>query len=49
MIGFILGFFIHPKQPIPLCTIMHTMVLGILNIIRSIEPLVYVIVFAVIP
>ncbi|MEM8856812.1 MAG: ABC transporter permease subunit, partial [Chloroflexota bacterium] len=47
VIGLILGAVYHPKRPVPIGTIVYAVVRGILNIIRSIEPLVYVIIFAV--
>ncbi|MFK7805023.1 MAG: ABC transporter permease subunit [Anaerolineae bacterium] len=47
VLGLIVGFLIQPKRPIPIGTIIYTTVRGILNLIRSIEPLVYVIIFAV--
>ena len=47
VVGLILGFVYHPKRPVPIGSIIYALVRGILNIIRSIEPLVYVIIFAV--
>ncbi len=42
-----IGYLIAPKRPFPIGSIIYTVTRGILNIIRSIEPLIYVIVFAV--
>ncbi|MEM7798827.1 MAG: ABC transporter permease subunit [Chloroflexota bacterium] len=47
VVGAILGGILHPKRQVPIGTIVYTVVRAILNIIRSIEPLVYVIIFAV--
>ena len=47
VVGLILGSLYHPKRPVPIGSIVYAVVRGILNIIRSIEPLVYVIIFAV--
>ncbi len=47
LVGVILGAVYHPKRPVPIGSIIYAIVRGILNIIRSIEPLVYVIIFAV--
>ncbi|HFC12542.1 MAG TPA: ABC transporter permease subunit, partial [Anaerolineae bacterium] len=41
------GGLIRPKYPIPIGLIIYTLIRSLLNIIRSIEPLVYVIIFAV--
>ncbi len=43
----ILTMFVDPKQPMPIGFLIYSIIRGILNIVRSIEPLVYVIVFAV--
>jgi phosphonate ABC transporter permease subunit PhnE len=43
----VLGFMIDPNRPIPIGAAIYTANRSILNIIRSIEPLIYVIVFAV--
>ena len=41
------GFFIDPKKPFPIGLAIYTVTRSLFNIIRSIEPLIYVIVFAV--
>lgn len=43
----IIGFLIEPKRPFGIGFTLYTATRSILNIIRSIEPLIYVIVFAV--
>ncbi len=47
VIGLILGYSIAPKRPIPIGFWLYTITRTIFNITRSIEPLIYVIVFAV--
>ncbi|MCP5098508.1 MAG: ABC transporter permease subunit [Chloroflexi bacterium] len=47
VIMLVAGFFIDPKRPFPIGAITYTITRSLLNIIRSIEPLIYVIVFAV--
>ncbi|MCA9979669.1 MAG: hypothetical protein KDD89_02515, partial [Anaerolineales bacterium] len=41
------SFFVQPKRLTPVGFTAYTIVRGILNVIRSVEPLVYVIIFAV--
>jgi phosphonate ABC transporter permease subunit PhnE len=41
------GLFINPKRQFPIGMAVYTVLRSLLNIIRSIEPLIYVIVFAV--
>ncbi|MDX1415439.1 MAG: hypothetical protein R3293_14680 [Candidatus Promineifilaceae bacterium] len=43
----VVGFLIEPKRPFAIGFSLYTLSRSILNIIRSIEPLIYVIVFAV--
>jgi phosphonate ABC transporter permease subunit PhnE len=43
----VVGFLIEPKRPFAIGFTIYTLTRSILNIIRSIEPLIYVIVFAV--
>ncbi|MEM7111168.1 MAG: ABC transporter permease subunit [Chloroflexota bacterium] len=43
----IVGFFVDPKRQFPIGAVLYTVTRSLLNIIRSIEPLIYVIVFAV--
>jgi phosphonate ABC transporter permease subunit PhnE len=47
ILGAIGGALMAPKRPMPVGFIIYTAIRSILNIIRSIEPLVYVIIFAV--
>ncbi len=47
VIAAIAGFLIEPKRPFAIGFTLYTVSRSILNIIRSIEPLIYVIVFAV--
>lgn len=47
IIMFIVGWLIEPKRPFPIGYFLYSMFRFILNVIRSIEPLIYVIVFAV--
>lgn len=46
-LGLIGGFLIHPKRQFPIGSFVYSTTRSLLNIIRSIEPLIYVIVFAV--
>jgi phosphonate transport system permease protein len=43
----VVGFLIEPKRPFAIGHTIYTFTRSVLNIIRSIEPLIYVIVFAV--
>lgn len=43
----IVGLMLEPKRPFPIGFSIYTTIRSLLNIIRSIEPLIYVIVFAV--
>ncbi|KAA3657122.1 MAG: ABC transporter permease subunit, partial [Chloroflexi bacterium] len=47
VIMLVAGFFIDAKRPFPIGAVTYTLTRSLLNIIRSIEPLIYVIVFAV--
>ncbi|MCP4422106.1 MAG: ABC transporter permease subunit [Chloroflexi bacterium] len=47
VIMLVVGYLVEPKRPFPIGSVIYTITRGILNIIRSIEPLIYVIVFAV--
>ena len=47
VIAGILAFTLDPKRTLPIGLLVYSVIRGILNIVRSIEPLVYVIVFAV--
>ncbi len=47
VIMLVVGYLIEPKRPFPIGSVIYTVTRGILNVIRSIEPLIYVIVFAV--
>ena len=47
VIMLVVGFLVEPKRPFPIGAITYTITRSLLNIIRSIEPLIYVIVFAV--
>ena len=47
LIMFGIGFFVDPKKHFPIGFWIYTFTRSVLNIIRSIEPLIYVIVFAV--
>ena len=46
-LGVVGGLLIHPNKQFPIGSIIYTSTRSLLNIIRSIEPLIYVIVFAV--
>ena len=47
ILGAIGGFIIAPKRAVPIGLVVYTIIRSVLNIIRAIEPLVYVIIFAV--
>jgi phosphonate ABC transporter permease subunit PhnE len=47
LLGFVLAVRVHPKEPLPMGTVTYTIMRTILNAIRSVEPLVMVIVFVV--
>ncbi|MEM7332900.1 MAG: ABC transporter permease subunit [Chloroflexota bacterium] len=47
VLGLIGGVLTHPKRQYPIGSIIYSTTRSLLNIIRSIEPLIYVIVFAV--
>jgi phosphonate ABC transporter permease subunit PhnE len=47
VIMLIVGYMVEPKRPFPIGSVIYTATRSTLNIIRSIEPLIYVIVFAV--
>jgi phosphonate ABC transporter permease subunit PhnE len=47
VIGLVLGYSIAPKHPIPIGFWLYTITRTLLNMTRSVEPLIYVIVFAV--
>ncbi len=45
--GLVLGLLVHPREPMPIGIVAYTIMRTILNAIRSVEPLVMVIVFVV--
>ncbi len=47
VLGLAVGYFIQPKRPIPIGFWLYTITRTLFNITRSVEPLIYVIVFAV--
>lgn len=46
-IGFVVGLVVAPKRPFPIGTVIYTISRSVLNVLRSIEPLIMGIVFVV--